>query len=207
MKFSTPKDTVYKKKWLPKPVASDRRAPQASVKPDHSECTCVCPAVSRLWTSKGEIKKNQNTAGSLTSGSERNSHFSPRGNQAKSTEERSRGSYGGQWSFSLAYYLFTSDLSALLNHDHLWSGNDPLKQSHLLWKPAREDDRIPWDVVLGHRHCGIFYIIEVRSRQDGSLSGRLVYSLPTACVSLSGSDLRICDLLNLKYHHAIQKQI
>lgn len=59
---------VYKKKLLPKPVALDRMAPQSFSKQDFSEYTCVCPTISRLWTSKEELKK---TVGSLTSGSER----------------------------------------------------------------------------------------------------------------------------------------
>lgn len=59
---------VYKKKLLPKPVALDCMAPQSFSKHDFSEYTCVCPTISRLWTSKEELKK---TVGSLTSGSER----------------------------------------------------------------------------------------------------------------------------------------
>lgn len=51
---------VYKKKLLPKPVASDCMAPQSFLKHDYSEYTRVCP--------KEQLKK---TAGSLTSGSER----------------------------------------------------------------------------------------------------------------------------------------
>lgn len=138
---------VYKKRLLPKPVAPDCMAPQSSVKHDYSEYTCVCPAISRPWTSKEELKKKQKkTAGSLTSGSERNSYFSPCGSQAKFMEI-SRGSCGGQGSF-------------------------------------------------GHGHCGI-YITDLRSRQDGSLSGRLVYNWHTTYVSLSWSKGSvICWTLN-----------
>lgn len=104
---------VYKKKLLPKPVASDCMAPQSFLKHDYSEYTRVCP--------KEQLKK---TAGFSNLRFRKNSCFSPCGNQVH-VGDKPRTLWGAVFFFSIC--LFTLDPSVLLYHNHLVSGNDPLK--------------------------------------------------------------------------------
>lgn len=204
MKFSTPKDTVYKKKWLPKPVASDCRAPQASVKHGHSECTCVCPAVSRLWTSTEELKKKNSRFSNLRFW--KKFIFQPTWKPSQVHGGEKPGILSGAvivFSYILPFHLGSvctvEPWSPLKWEWPIKTEPSPLKTSQGGWQDSMKccsRTSTLWHFLHHWRkiQAGWFSLWEA--------SLQFTYSL-----CQFKRIRRICDLLNIKYHHAIQKQI